>query len=875
MENKFKNAYLSIDSSYYFKESGLNEKKIIDSKIKLFNEINEEDKNKVDVLKSIISQYIEKVFPEQKVQDIFSISHYLSKYFCKTKNINKNSIEKYINYFFNKRVSITYSNTFILNIEGMKNIGNIISYIYSRLDYYKIKNKFELNYIIKKNGDSINVLTDFYNYCADKNLPPNEENKSIFWFNNRKKYNLPGELIFLINLFNKITIFDFDINFQDDTFNNELLKYFALVLMNLDLFLNKLKYFKLNFIHEKFQSAYYSQYHQQILNKISPDSLKINTVKENDTLYLRKWNFENNFMLEEYRNIELIKKRKINEINEEKEFEDFTIIQEKKTDTFNNYYLRNNESFIVNKDYEYNNFYNSIELYDPNKTFCEDNLSNRSTINFKSCNTFNNINYNDKLNPKNINYKNIVERYHYTFEIIFILFKYISNYSLDNIDLIMNDSYTPELIYYFKKFFKIDIKKEDYYFHILDLYSNKLNTIRSLNFEIDSFDLCSYELILKILNNNTRIKDLKISFFTCDINYFPYTLEKSYLFYTQDQLSIKNSEFNENHLLEYFYPEFKNNLLFLLFLIKKKTLNKLGLNFDIPILIQKKENYMMTILKFLLNIFIYLNEPSCKVNIVTLLSPSTILDGNLMNNIDKIFEEIDYNVKNMYLYELYVQFTMYKIPHIKNIISINLIILNIGDLDIITFESVVNYLNSYKFANLSLLRQIKIKLVKNIYCLSSKLKIILRTLFNIKLKNLKKLGLYSNIILKNEKECYFILKILNDNWISSYTLIFNERSQEMFKNYANNNNITYLVPHNLENEIIGPEKNNNRNISTNTDDTVYWYLKYIFNNRFYYISKNFKAQKYYIYNILKYLYFIKKIDIFYDIISDEAEKKKK
>jgi hypothetical protein len=151
-------------------------------------------------------------------------------------------------------------------------------------------------------------------------------------------------------------------------------------------------------------------------------------------------------MLEEYRNIELIKKRKMNEINEEKEFEDFTIIQEKKTDNFNNYYLKNNESFIVNKDYEYNNFYNSIDLYDPNKTFCEDNLSNRSTINFKSCNTFNNINYNDKLNHKNINYRNIVERYHYTFEIIFILFKYISNYSLDNIDLIMNDSYTPELI---------------------------------------------------------------------------------------------------------------------------------------------------------------------------------------------------------------------------------------------------------------------------------------------------------------------------------------------------------------------------------------------------------------------------------------------
>ena len=70
------------------------------------------------------------------------------------------------------------------------------------------------------------------------------------------------------------------------------------------------------------------------------------------------------------------------------------------------------------------------------------------------------------------------------------------------------------------------------------------------------------------------------------------------------------------------------------------------------------------------------------------------------------------------------------------------------------------------------------------------------------------------------------------------------------------------------------KKNNNKNISTNPDDIVYWYLKYIFNKRYYYITKNFKAQKYYIYNILKYLYFIKKVNIFYDITSDEDEKNK-
>ena len=95
----------------------------------------------------------------------------------------------------------------------------------------------------------------------------------------------------------------------------------------------------------------------------------------------------------------------------------------------------------------------------------------------------------------------------------------------------------------------------------------------------------------------------------------------------------------------------------------------------------------------------------------------------------------------------------------------------------------------------------------------------------------------------------------------------------MFKENVNNKKITFLIPHNLENELIGTDKNNNKNISTNPHDTVYWYLKYLFNNKYYYTSRNFNAHKYYIYNILKYLYFEKKITIFYDINSSETFKK--
>jgi hypothetical protein len=245
----------------------------------------------------------------------------------------------------------------------------------------------------------------------------------------------------------------------------------------------------------------------------------------------------------------------------------------------------------------------------------------------------------------------------------------------------------------------------------------------------------------------------------------------------------------------------------------------------------------------------------------------------LLFNIDKIFEEMDCNINNMYLYELNIQFSIYKIPHITNIISRNLLILNIGNLDIDTFESLVGYFHSYKFANTSLLRKINVKLLNVIEYLNPKIKIILRSLFSVKLRNLKKLSLLTNIIIKNEKECSYIIKILKDNWISSYTLIFNESSQEFFKTHINNSRITYLVPHNLENEMIGPEKNNNKNISTNPDDLVYWHLKYLFNNRYYYASRNFKAHKYYIYNILKYLYFIRKVKILFDIQSTDEENK--
>ena len=302
-------------------------------------------------------------------------------------------------------------------------------------------------------------------------------------------------------------------------------------------------------------------------------------------------------------------------------------------------------------------------------------------------------------------------------------------------------------------------------------------------------------------------------------------------------------------------------------MIRKRPINSLGLNFDIPILVQQRTKYMMTILKFLLNILIYLNDPNCDIKDLTLLSPNTILDGRTMNNIDKIFEEMFTNKKKKTLIELNLQFTIYEIPHITNVVISNLVILRIGNLDLITFESLTNHLNSFSFAEKSSLRQLNIKLMNSIEYLSPRIKIILREFFNIKLRFLSSLSLYTNIIIKDQKECTFLAKILSDNWIPSYTLLFNEQSKELLNQYLKEDKITFLVPHNLERDLIGINKNDN--ISTIPDDLVYWYLKYLFNNRYYYSTRNFRSHKYYIYNILKYLYYEKNVKISYEIKEEE------
>ena len=137
----------------------------------------------------------------------------------------------------------------------------------------------------------------------------------------------------------------------------------------------------------------------------------------------------------------------------------------------------------------------------------------------------------------------------------------------------------------------------------------------------------------------------------------------------------------------------------------------------------------------------------------------------------------------------------------------------------------------------------------------------------MKIKQLISLSLFTNIIIKDEMDYNYILKILNNNWINEYILVFNSKSNKYFKNFSQDKSkLQFLVPHSLEQQIIESfdilKYQNNPatlEIGKNLDknDDAYWYLMYLFKNKYIDEFNNEHRIINIIKGILKYLHFQK------------------
>ena len=444
--------------------------------------------------------------------------------------------------------------------------------------------------------------------------------------------------------------------------------------------------------------------------------------------------------------------------------------------------------------------------------------------------------------------------------ITFYIFFEFNN--MNKLELVINDSYTYEFQYFLKKYCLMDISPS---FHILNFLKKKDN-IKYLNIELNMLDYMTCKKIFYLIHNNFSLTELQISFFSSDASYLPQTIYKFYSQYTKKENKIYFIEEPETEMLNYINKYFEKNINLLFdIVVGKKNLTKLGFFIEVPSILINNQKYMILILKFIINIIFLLDDDNSKINTLTLLSPFTVLDKSIFPSIDDYFEELEINEKNQNLLNLNLRMKIYKIVNIKKLISKNLIILNIGDFDLISFEVIIDYLISYKFCFNSKMRYLTIGLLKSIIDYNQKIHELFNKLFSIKMEGLYELNIYSNLIIDNKEKYVDLINILNYRWFSSSTLIFNNistKTLEECKDYRRN--IDYLIP--IFIDRIKSDNNKNNNVTM-----LYLHLKFM-------VFKIWKEKKFkgnlndildkIIYGILKYLCCERKMTISHNLVND-------
>lgn len=451
------------------------------------------------------------------------------------------------------------------------------------------------------------------------------------------------------------------------------------------------------------------------------------------------------------------------------------------------------------------------------------------------------------------------------------------NKSLRKMSIYSNDYYSKDLINYLKSFFDLELKRN---FHLFDILYNKSNGFDLLNIEFNSLDVFTFSKMLELIYINISLTSLNISFFSADVSYLITNLFRIYTDQIQtskkinEYISIKGKNFRmeefEKKILDDISIYFVDYLSVLFELIKNKSdLKEIGFNFDFPDILINNNKYKIPIYKFILNIIMLIdnNESKSVSNIkkLTILSPKIILDKKLDENIDNFFQNMSLYTKSKTLMNLNIEFQLHKMSYIKNIISTNLFSLSIGDMDIYTFDKLVLYLTSYSFSTQSNLTKLSIKLIGTITSFNTQLKLILQRLFNINLKNLLELNLFTNFIIDKKSNYSFLIKLLHNNWIPCYNITLNEKSKNAvnYYNLFRSKKILYLVSESIQNYVF--KEGGNLFIRRNNfhGNDIYWILKIIFFRRRKgketYFGNN--EIQYLIFTILKYLFLTSNVQL--------------
>jgi hypothetical protein len=270
--------YLNIDSKNVLTGTSKDDINFIKERIQTFqnDQSNKDEISKEKLTQQITKMFLDKLFPKCE-SHVRKISLAISRDIQAIKKLTLEIIEDNIDYFYSNRHEIKYLKSLKLTKERFRNIGYILCYIYPKLTKFKIKDSSEIKKYLKevvKNNNNINiknkvnidVLTDYFFYCGEKGIDPSQIKKTTVWKTLINKYEVPPELIFLVNLFGGIKYLVIDIDFEGEKLDNEDIKLFTITILNTSFIFPFLDHVSLNFIHNEVQFSLYERYYSKIIN---------------------------------------------------------------------------------------------------------------------------------------------------------------------------------------------------------------------------------------------------------------------------------------------------------------------------------------------------------------------------------------------------------------------------------------------------------------------------------------------------------------------------------------------------------------------------------------------------------------------------------
>ena len=310
-----------------------------------------------------------------------------------------------------------------------------------------------------------------------------------------------------------------------------------------------------------------------------------------------------------------------------------------------------------------------------------------------------------------------------------------------------------------------------------------------ITIDFNALDNKAFQEVLSLLFKNNNLSICQLNFFPSENYFIPELLLKLLQDCNSNYKITSKSQFDKSilgkiepyedvdiflfkKLSEYF--EININKLFQTISIRS-TVKELSLIFNIPSLIKKMDFYIRVILKFIINIFIAIDNMKLTLSTFNLQTSNFFFDGNKYPFLDEFFGKLCiYSNHELILSKLTCQMKFKNITNIYRIIPYNVTQLSIGELDYQTFIHFTEYITSSQFSRHSQLYKLKLYLSNNLINIDGCYEYLLRLITEYP-KGLKEIGINTHFIIKKE-QMDNLLKSVDYNTIENLYMNFNNQS---------------------------------------------------------------------------------------------------